>query len=72
MHIGRRIEQELRLQGRSVSWFARQLPTSRVNVYDIFRRESVDTRLLMRISILLNHNFFTHLSRELDNILGKK
>lgn len=66
MHIGNRIEQVFREQGRSPSWFAQRLNMVRVNVYDIFRRPSVDTELLRRISVLLDYDFFADLSSELS------
>lgn len=65
LHIGQLIEQELRRSGRSVTWFARQIHCDRVNAYDIFRRKSIDTSLLLRISIALNHDFFTDISHYL-------
>lgn len=58
VHIGKLIEEELRSQERSVTWFARQLCCERTNVYSIFKRESIDTFLLFRISIILQRNFF--------------
>lgn len=66
MHIGNRIEQVFREQGRSPSWLAQRLNMVRVNVYDIFRRPSVDTELLRRISVLLDYDFFAELSSELS------
>lgn len=68
VHIGKLIEAELRRQERSVSWFARNLYCERTNVYDIFKRRSVDTELLMRISRLLNRNFFLVYVRDFDRI----
>ncbi|MBQ8100602.1 MAG: XRE family transcriptional regulator [Paludibacteraceae bacterium] len=65
IHIGHIIQTELRRQGRSVTWFARQIPCDRTNVYDIFRRDNIDIRLLLRISRILNHDFFSYLSRAL-------
>ena len=56
--IGRIIEEELRAQERSVSWFGRQLNCDRRNIYDIFRRHNIDTLLLMRISRILGVDFF--------------
>ena len=44
IHIGREIKAELHRQER--------------NVYNIFKRQGIDTRLLERISIILNRNFF--------------
>ena len=57
-HTGQEIEAELRRQGRSVAWFARTLPCDRTIVYNIFRRQGIDTLLLQRIGTVLNRNFF--------------
>ena len=48
-HIGQIIEKELHRQERSVTWFARRLYCDRTNVYNIFRRQSLD---------ILEYNFF--------------
>lgn len=61
--LGALIEEELRRQERSVSWFARHLACDRRNVYRIFRKNNLDTELVMRISRILNHDFFADLSR---------
>lgn len=58
IHIGSLIEQELRRQERSVTWFAKKLYCDRTNVYKIFKKQSIDTQLLEQISIILQHNFF--------------
>ena len=60
MHIGNLIKQQLEEQGRSVVWFARKLSYSRTNVYKIFEKPSIDTSLLLRISSILNYDFFKH------------
>lgn len=65
VHIGQIIEQKLRDQGRTVTWFARRLCCTRSNVYKIFSKESIDTALLWRISAVLEYDFFHELS---DNI----
>ncbi len=65
LHIGSKIETELRRQERTVAWFARKLYCNRQNVYDIFKRESIDTTLLRRISGILGHDFFRDLSDDL-------
>lgn len=72
MHIGRHIRYVLKSQGRSISWFARNLNTVRGNVYDIFNREFIDTNLLSKISLLLEYNFFEDLATEIENELTKK
>ena len=62
--IGRIIEEQVRKQGRSVSWLARQLSCHRTNIYDIFRRNNIDIVLLHRLSVLLDYDFFKELSDE--------
>ena len=69
LHIGHEIQQELRRQERSVAWFARRLACDRTNVYRIFDKESLDTRLLMRISTILQRDFFALYSQQLNTEL---
>lgn len=66
-HIGQLIEQELHRQERSITWFANKLYCDRTNVYKIFKRQSIDTELLLRISIILHCNFFTYYTDCLSN-----
>jgi hypothetical protein len=40
--------------------FADQLGTVRQNVYRIFKKRHLDTGLLLKISQVLNHNFFQY------------
>lgn len=68
-HIGKAIKGELERQERSVAWFARQLSCDRSNVYRIFQKESIDTHLLARISIVLHHDFFLGLSVDVQSQL---
>lgn len=64
-HIGSIIEAKFREKGWQVKRFAGELCTDRSNVYKIFRRQSIDTELLLKISIILGHDFFREYSREL-------
>ena len=57
LQIGKRIQAELKQQGRSVVWLARQLNMERTSLYYTFRQNSIDVELLLRISFFLNHNF---------------
>ncbi|MDO5490328.1 MAG: XRE family transcriptional regulator [Bacteroidaceae bacterium] len=59
-HIGSLIKKELERQERTVSWFARKLCCDRSNVYKLFKRSTIDTELLLRISQTLNYDFFEH------------
>lgn len=53
-------------KAHTVTWFANELHCKRTNVYDIFNRQTVDTELLVRISRILEHDFFRDLSDELS------
>ena len=67
MHIGQIIRQELEDQGRSVVWLAKQMSYSRTNIYKIFDRPSIDADVLLRISFILDVDFFKYYSAELKN-----
>lgn len=57
LRIGQRIHDELKRQGRTVSWLARQLCVERTSLYYTFLQNSIDMELLLRISFFLEHNF---------------
>jgi hypothetical protein len=67
INIGREIEAELRRQGRGATWLAQRLHCDRTNVYNIFKREGIDTILLQRISTVLNRNFFMLYCKQLPS-----
>ena len=69
IHIGSLIEQELRRQDRSVTWFARELRCDRTNIYKVFKKKSIDTKLLEDISVILQHNFFLDYAEEVNPLL---
>ena len=52
------IKQTLKQKRKSVVWFAGELSCSRTNVYKIFSKPSIDTGDLVRISRILDYNFF--------------
>lgn len=61
------IKEELVAQERTVSWFARKLHLDRSNVYRLFQKNSIDTDLLGRVSVILGKNFFAILSENFNN-----
>jgi hypothetical protein len=67
MHIGQAIRKRMHELGKSVVCFSRELPCSRANVYLIFEKSTIDTELLMRISILLDYDFFALYSKEMKD-----
>ena len=67
IHVGRMIEYELRRQDKTVSWLARSICHERSSIYKIFSRKSVDIYLLLKISVLLNHDFFLDISSAINS-----
>lgn len=65
VHIGNVIKEELIRQGRSASWLARVLYCDRSNVYKLFKKKSLDSDLLLRISEALQTDFFRYYSASL-------
>ena len=63
--MGSKIKLVLEKSGMSVSEFARRISTSRENVYGIFKRQTLDTGLLLRIRSVLSHDFFTYFNADL-------
>lgn len=57
LRIGESIHQELKAQGRSVTWLATQLGMERSSLYYTFKQNIIALDFLIRISILLDHNF---------------
>lgn len=47
--------------------FSSRLSCTRANVYKILEKKSIDTDLLLRISKILDYDFFKLYSKELDN-----
>ena len=67
MHIGEIIKETLEKQGKTVVWFASALHCHRTNVYKIFSKSSINTQDLMRISRILDTNFFDMYSKSLGS-----
>ena len=55
----------MKQQGRTVSWMVFQIHCERTNVYNIYKRKTIDTGLLVQISLILGHNFFADLADEI-------
>ncbi len=65
VHIGELIKQTLKQRRKSVVWFAGELSCSRTNVYKIFSKQSIDSYDLLRISKILDFDFFEVYTKEL-------
>lgn len=66
LHVGKIVLNKLKEKGMKKSEFARRINKSRQNVQDIFKRQSLDTHLLLDICKVLDYNFFEILSDQLN------
>ena len=69
IHIGNLIRTELKSKGIQMQWFCKQLHVHCNTAYGILQRAWVDTHTLMKISLILHHNFFTELSEEARKLM---
>jgi hypothetical protein len=60
INIGNKIKQVFDKKGMTISEFGRRINKSRENVYSIFKRKTIDTGLLHKISDVLEHDFFQY------------
>lgn len=56
--IGEEIKKVVKERKVTVSWLSRELGCHRTNIYRIFNAASIDTEILLRLSISLKFNFF--------------
>ncbi len=60
IHIGNEIKQIAEQKGICAIELGKRINRNRTNVYDIFKRNAIDTQLLIMISQALEYNFFEH------------
>lgn len=60
VHIGNLIKKRVEEKGMNKSEFARRINTTSQNVHGIFKRKSIDTALLQKISEVLAFDFFQY------------
>ena len=56
IHVGKWIKKKMEESGRKVTWLAQKLNCNRNNIYDIYKRVSINTDMLMEICNCLNIN----------------
>ena len=66
-HIGQEILKEVKAKFPSVAAFARELCKSNSTTYEIFGKTSLDTDLLLKVSKLLDRDFFREFSEKCLN-----
>lgn len=60
IHIGEKIKEIFEARGMKISEFANRINTVRQNVYKIFKKNDINTELLLKISRVLEYDFFRH------------
>ena len=65
--VGKLIKEKLDEKGLSAMWLAERIPCRRANVYKIFKKSSIDTELLLRISVVLKFDFSQYFTEELKH-----
>ena len=58
-------------RGQTVTWLSHEYGCSRVNMYKIFDRPSIDTLALQRLSLILRYDFFRCYSEEIERRIEK-
>lgn len=64
IHIGQIIKSVAEERKMGATELSQHLNTSRENVYDIYRREAIDTAKLLQLSVILKYDFFEHFYQE--------
>lgn len=72
IHIGNLIHEQLKADQRSAGWLSREIHCSRNHVYKIFRKSSLDSDLLFRISKAMQFNFFRYYTTALSEIMKER
>ena len=70
-HLGHIVRDKLKEQGRSVVWLSKRLNCSRANLYLIFDKKYIDCELLLRLSVIMECDFFENLSEHYRKIVKK-
>ena len=58
IHIGQCIKSRLEVQGQTTVWLAQQLGCHRSNLYKLYDKHTIDTGVLLRISRIMDYDFF--------------
>lgn len=67
IHLGTLVRRKMREHGISINEFAEAIHCDRTNVYNIFKRKSMDVQLVVRISNALNYDFLQYYHQEINN-----
>jgi len=59
-HVGHKIREIADRKGMQISELGRRINTARQNVYKILNKKTMDTGMLLKISKVLEYDFFQH------------
>ncbi|MCL2512086.1 MAG: XRE family transcriptional regulator [Bacteroidales bacterium] len=62
IHIGKIIRDKLAEEDRSIAWLAQKINHDRSSLCKLLKKDSIDTALLLKISVTLRFDFFSHFS----------
>jgi hypothetical protein len=71
IHIGKLIQSFVKENHINSAQLARDIRKTRQNIYDLYKRDDVEVKLLLSISEVLKHNFFEDIypsKKNIDNI----
>lgn len=60
IHIGEKIREIVEKRGMAKTELARRMNMTSSNIHKIFTRETIDTGLLIKLSEILEHDFFSY------------
>lgn len=66
VHIGKEIKKKMRARKMTVVGLSRELGCHRTNVYRIFESPTIDSGILLRLSVILSYDFFKLYSKDLS------
>jgi hypothetical protein len=64
VHIGKLIAQKAKAKRIGATELGQRLSTSKQNIYAIYKRQTIDTGMLLKFSEILAYNFFSHYEKE--------
>ena len=70
--LGEYIRDIMAQKNVTVKQLSEAIHCERSNVYDIFQRDNIGSDLLMKMSVVLNHNLFEYFSCQCQELLAQQ
>lgn len=68
IHIGKLVQDFVKQNHINSAELARKIGKTRQNIYDLYKRDDVEVKLLLAISEALNHNFFNDICTQKSEV----